>query len=156
MLLSEFPGTAVKGNYDDLKFKLYMADTGILTAMLDDESQEDLRANKNLGVYKGALYENIVGEALYKQGYSLYYYKREDGTLEEDFFVRDTERLIPVEVKARSGRSQSLRSLIRNDKYADIQWGIKLSMNNVGIENSIYTFPYYCTFLLREWLRERN
>ena len=150
-----FPELPLKGNYDDLKFKLYMADTGILTAMLDDESQEDLRANKNLGVYKGALYENIVGEALYKQGYSLYYYKREDGTLEEDFFVRDTERLIPVEVKARSGRSQSLRSLIRNDKYADIQWGIKLSMNNVGIENSIYTFPYYCTFLLRDWLRAR-
>lgn len=44
--------------------------------MLDDESQEDLRANKNLGVYKGALYENMVGEALIKQGYKLFYYKK--------------------------------------------------------------------------------
>lgn len=38
-------------------------------AMLDEEAQEDLRANKNLGVYKGALYESIVREALTKCGY---------------------------------------------------------------------------------------
>ena len=43
-----------------------MADTGLLVAMLDDEAQEDLRAYKNLGVYKGALYENIAAEALKK------------------------------------------------------------------------------------------
>ncbi|MFQ7421289.1 MAG: DUF4143 domain-containing protein [Blautia massiliensis (ex Durand et al. 2017)] len=61
------------------------ADTGLLVSMLDDESQEDLRANKNLGVYKGALYENMVGEALVKQHYKLYYYKRENSTLEADF-----------------------------------------------------------------------
>ncbi len=41
--------------------------------MLDEEAQEDLRTNKNLGVYKGALYENVVGEALVKAGYKLYY-----------------------------------------------------------------------------------
>ena len=60
----------------------------LLVAMLDEEAQEDLRANKNLGVYKGALYENIVAEAFVKSGYELYYYKREDSTLEQDFFVR--------------------------------------------------------------------
>ncbi len=151
-----YPELPLKGNYDDTKFKLYIADSGLLSSMLDDESQEDLRANKNLGVYKGAIYESIVGEALYKQGYGLYYYKRENGTLEEDFFIRDTDNLIPVEVKAREGRSQSLKSLIRNDKYADISWGIKLSLNNIGIENNIYTFPYFCSFLLREWLNART
>lgn len=46
--------------------ELPLNDTGIFVAMLDEEAQEDLRANKNLGVYKGALYENIVGEALIK------------------------------------------------------------------------------------------
>lgn len=148
-----FPELPLKGNYDDTKFKLYFADTGILTAMLDDESQNDLRANKNMGVYKGALYESIVAEALYKNRYDLYYYKREDGSLEEDFFIRDEEHLIPVEVKARTGRSQSLKSLINSDKYADIEWGIKLSSNNIGCENNIYTFPYYCTFLLRDWIK---
>lgn len=64
--------------------------------MLDDEAQEDLRVNKNLGVYKGALYENIVAEALVKSGYDLYYYKRDDLTLEEDFFVRTTNIYISI------------------------------------------------------------
>ena len=69
-------------------FKLYFADTGLLVSMLDDESQEDLRANKDLGVYKGALYENIVGEALVKQHYKLYYYKKETSSLESCLCVR--------------------------------------------------------------------
>lgn len=151
-----FPELPLKGNYDETKFKLYFGDTGLLTAMLDDESQEDLRANKNLGVYKGAIYESVVGEALYKQGYGLYYYKRDDGTLEEDFFIRDTQNLIPLEVKAREGRSKSMRSLISSDKYSDIKWGIKLSLNNIGFENNICTFPYFCGFLLKEWVTAKD
>ena len=151
-----FPELPLKGNYDETKFKLYFGDTGLLTAMLDDESQEDLRANKNLGVYKGAIYESVVGEALYKQGYGLYYYKRDDGTLEEDFFIRDTQNLIPLEVKAREGRSKSMRTLISSDKYSDIKWGIKLSLNNIGFENNTCTFPYFCGFLLKEWMAARS
>lgn len=79
---------------------------GCSVSMLDEESQEDLRANKNLGVYKGALYENMVGEALVKQGYKLYYYKRPDSTLEEDFFIRSASSLIPLEVKAKNGQAK--------------------------------------------------
>ena len=151
-----FPELPLKGNFEPSKFKIYFSDTGLLISMLDDESQEDLRVNKNLGVYKGALYESIVGESLYKQGYSLFYYKREDGTLEEDFFIRDINNLIPIEVKARTGQSQSMKSLITNNKYEDIKWGIKLSLNNIGFENNLYTFPYYCSFLLKEWVSNKK
>lgn len=80
-----YPELPLKGNFDDTKYKIYFADSGLLVAMFDEEAQDDLRANKNMDVYKGALYENIVGEALVKSGYKLYYYKREDSTLEEDF-----------------------------------------------------------------------
>ncbi len=143
----------MKGNYEGDKYKLYFSDTGLLVASLDDESQDDLRMNENLGVYKGALYENIVAEALVKQGYSLYYYKRDDSTLEEDFFVRTRKSLVPVEVKAVSGRSKSLRTLIESDHYPDIKYGIKLSKKNIGFENDIYTFPYFCSFLLKRYLQ---
>lgn len=70
----QFPELPLKGNVDESKYKVYISDTGLLVASLDDESQIDLRANKNLGIYKGALYENFVAEALVKQGYGLYYY----------------------------------------------------------------------------------
>lgn len=142
----------LSGNCDTDKFKLYFCDTGLLVSLLDEESQEDLRANKNLGVYKGALYENIVSEALVKTGYKLYYYKKENATLEEDFFIRSANNLIPVEVKAQGGRSKSLRTLISSGKYSDIAYGFKLSANNIGYSEQIYTFPYFCTFLLKRFM----
>ncbi|MCL1809291.1 MAG: DUF4143 domain-containing protein [Clostridiales bacterium] len=38
----------MKGNYDETKHKIYFADSGLLVAMLDDESQEDLRTRSEL------------------------------------------------------------------------------------------------------------
>ena len=98
----------------------------------------------------------IVGAALVKKGYELVYYKREDSTLEEDFFVRTASRLVPVEVKARSGCSQSLRTLIKSEHYGDISWGVKFHGGNVGFENRILTMPYYAAFLLRRLLAEHG
>ena len=150
-----FPELPLRGNYDDTKMKVYFADSGLLVALLDEEAQEDLRANKNLGVYKGALYENVVGEALVKSGYELYYYKREDSTLEEDFFVRTANELIPVEVKARNGKAKSMRTLIDSEKYPEIQYGIKLTGGNIGYSEGIYTFPYFCAFLMKKYLKRK-
>ena len=149
-----FPELPLKGNVDESRYKLYYPDTGLLVSALDEEAQEDLRVNKNLGVYKGALYENFVAEALTKQGLGLFYFKKENSTLEEDFFVRSKEELIPVEVKSNNDRSKSLASLIQNKNYSDIQHGIKLGDFNIGYANHIYTFPYFCAFLIKEYLRE--
>lgn len=142
----------LQGNYDENKYKIYFKDTGLLIANLDEESQEDLRANKNMNIYKGALYENIAAESLSKQGYNLFYYKREDSTLEEDFFVRTKKSLVPVEIKATNGTAKSLRTLISSDKYPDITTGIKFINGNIGFENGIHTFPYFCEFLLKRYL----
>lgn len=147
-----FPELPLGGNYDDTRYKVYFADSGLLVAMLDEEAQEDLRANKNLGVYKGALYENAVGEALVKAGYRLYYYKKEDSTLEQDFFVRTADALIPVEVKAKNGTAKSMRTLISGEKYPDIRFGIKFTGGNIGYSDQVYTFPYFCAFLLKRYL----
>lgn len=148
-----FPELPLKGNYVDNKYKIYFADTGLLVAMLDEEAQEDLRANKNLGVYKGALFENIVGDALAKNNQPLYYYKKDNSTLEEDFFLRTATHLIPIEVKSTNGKSKSMHSLIAGERYTDISYGIKLAHANIGFANNIYTFPHFCTFMLKEYLR---
>lgn len=149
-----FPELPLKGNVDDDKYKIYFADNGLLVALLDDEAQDDLRVNQNLGTYKGALYENIVAEAIKKSGGDLFYYKRQDSTLEEDFFMRTKHNLVPIEVKATNGNSKSLQTLINSDKYGDISWGIKLIKGNVGYANNILTLPYFCAFLLKRYLRD--
>ena len=148
-----YPELPLKGNIDEGKYKLYYPDTGLLVSSLDDEAQDDLRVNKNLGVYKGALYENFVAEAFVKQGLGLYYYKKDNSELEEDFFVRTKNELLPVEVKSNNKQSKSLSQLIKNSNYSDIKQGIKLGDFNIGFANSIYTFPYFCSFLLKEFLK---
>lgn len=150
------PELPLKGNYDPKLYKIYFKDTGLLIASLDEEAQEDLRANKNLGTYKGAIYENIVGDMLVKQGYQLYYYSNDRPAIEMDFFVRDAGSLIPVEVKANDGATPSLNNLLKEGKFPDIKYGIKLGYKNIGYNGKFYTFPYFLTFLIKRFISERN
>ena len=145
----------LKGNYNPDNYKVYFRETGLLVGSLDEEAQEDLRNNKNFNTYKGAVYENIVGDMLVKQGYPLYFYKNDKGTLEIDFFVRDSNSLVPVEVKANDGATPSMNKIIDADKYPDVRYGIKLGYKNIGFNGKFYTFPYFLAFLLKRFLKER-
>lgn len=144
----------LKGNYNPDNYRLYFSDTGLLIASLDDEAQDDLRKNQNFNTYKGAIYENIVSDMLVKGGYNLYFYKNTKGTIEMDFFIRDKDSLIPVEVKANDNSTLSLKKLIESNNYKDIKYGIKLCNKNIGFNGEFYTFPYFMTFLLKRYIRE--
>lgn len=151
----EQPELPLKGNYNPDNYRIYFRDTGLLIGSLDEEAQEDLRNNKNFNTYKGAIYENIVADMLVKQGYQLYFYKNEKGTIEMDFFARDTNSLIPIEVKANDAATVSLNNLIDNTTYRDIKYGIKLCNKNIGYNGKFYTFPYFLTFLLKRYLKDK-
>ena len=145
----------LKGNYNPDNYRLYFADTGLLIGSLDEEVQEDLRNNENMNTYKGALYENIVSDMLVKDGYDLYFYKDDSKKIEMDFMVRDKNSLIPVEVKANNNATISLNNLINSNLYKDIKYGIKLCNKNIGFNGKFYTFPYFLTFLLKRYLKEK-
>lgn len=149
-----FPELPLKGNVDPSRFKLYMADSGLLLSMLDDEAQADVRARRNLGTWKGGFFENVVSEALLKAGADTAWWKRENATLEMDFFLRCRDRLVPVEVKAENARGKSLRTLIDGEHYPDVAWGVKIVNGNVGWDRRILTIPQWCAFLLPRLLRE--
>lgn len=151
----EQPELPLKGNYNPDHYKIYYRDTGLLIASLDDEAQQDLRDNKNFNTYKGAIYENIVADMLVKQGYGLYFFRNEKATVEMDFFVRDKDSLIPVEVKANDNATASLKNLIKKDIYSDIHYGIKFANKNIGFNGEFYTFPYFLTFLLKRYLTKK-
>lgn len=147
-------GLPLKGNYNPNIYRIYFGDTGLLIGSLDEESQDDLRKNQNFNAYKGAIYENVIADMLVKEGYDLYFYKNEKGTIEMDFFIRDANFLIPLEVKANDNATVSLNNLIDNCK--DINYGIKLCNKNIGFNGKFYTFPYFTTFLLKRYLREKQ
>lgn len=142
----------LKGNYNPQNYKLYYKETSLLVASLEEEAQDDLRTNKNFNTYKGAIYENIIADALVKQGYNLYFYKNEKSTIGMDFFVRDTDSLIPIEVKAKDNPTPSLNKLIKNN---NVNYGIKLCYKNYGFNNKFYTIPYFAVFCLKRWLKEK-
>lgn len=146
------PNLPLKGNVIEDCCVLYYADSGLLLSQLDDEAQSDLRQNKNLNVYKGGLFESIVGEALTKSGYDLRYFKKENSTLQEEFFVRYKDYLVPIEVKAGNNNAKSLSSLIKSINYPEIKFGIKLVKGNIGFESNIFTLPQFCAFLIRDFL----
>ncbi len=141
----------IKGNYNPYDYKLYFSDTGLLIATLDDEAQEDLRFNRNFNTYKGAIYENVIGEQLRKQGYELRYYRNSTGTMELDFVVRDRNGIVPIEVKAMNRSTPSLNHALQDE---NVEYGIKFCNSNIGFDGRIYTFPYFTVPFLREYLKE--
>lgn len=150
------PNLPLKGNIVEDCCILYYADSGLLLSQLDDEAQMDFRQNKNLDVYKGGLYESIIGEALVKSGYELHYYKKENSTLQEEFLVRSKDYLVPIEVKAGNNNSKSLSTLIKNSEYKEICFGVKIVRGNIGFNSNICTFPHFCAFLIKEFLSDFN
>ena len=79
---------------------------------------------------------------LVKEEYDLYYYKSDKGTLKMDFFIRDRNSLISLEVKANDNSTVSLNHLIDCNNFKDIKYGIKLCNRNIGFNGKFYTFPY--------------
>lgn len=155
----DFPELPIAAHASNDFYKLYLSDSGLLVSLLDKESQEDVRQRRNLGTWKGGLFENIVGEALVKSGMELVYYKKENSTLEMDFLVRCGDDLVPIEVKAGNNQSKSLRALIDNAKYHDVRWGVKVVDGNIGFMNGVLTVPQWCVFLLPryfDYLREQK
>ena len=149
----DVPELPIGAHLDNDAFKLYLCDSGLLLSMLDKEAQEDVRIRRNLGTWKGGFFEHIVGEAMVKAGMPLAYFKRDNSTLEMDFFGRSADSIVPIEVKAENNRSKSLRTLIERDVYKDIHWGVKLVNGNVGFENHILTLPQWCAFRLPEIIK---
>ena len=149
----DFPELPIGAHQQADFYKLYLADTGLLMAQLDRDSQEDVRVRRDLGTWNGGFFENVVAEALLKAGYPLAYFKRDDSTLEMDFFVRSGNDLVPVEVKAGNNQAKSLKTLISSSTYKDILWGVKFVKGNVGWMNRVLTLPQWSAFLLPQILK---
>lgn len=142
------PTLPLAGNCDEAKYKLYMGDTGLLVGMMEREVADDIRVNRNLGVWKGGLYENIVAEALTKCGLGLHYWRRGESPLEIDFLVRSGSDLVPLEVKGGNDTAKSIRTLLASPKYPQAKWGIKMADANIGFASNVLTIPWFCAFLL--------
>ena len=129
----------LEGNAIDDNFKVYLRDTGLLVAMLEDGSQADIFSG-NLGIYKGAVYENIVGDIFAKQGRPLHFYGK-GAHFEIDFVIRQEGEAVPVVVKSAANRkAKSMKSVLDRGLASR---GVKLSSGNRGSSGKVETYPLY-------------
>ena len=134
----------LEGNSINNQFKVYMRDTGLLMAMLEDGSQIDI-IDGNLGIYKGAIYENIIADIFSKLDKKLYYFQYRD-QLEMDFIIRYKGKATAVDVKsAENTKSKSMTNIIKNWK---VEQGIKLSGNNIEGNDVVRNYPLYMAMFL--------
>ena len=138
------PELPLEGNSVNSEFKVYMRDTGLLVAMLEDGSQANI-IKGNLGIYKGAVYENIIADIFTKLGRKLFYFEKSN-RLEVDFIIRLDDRPVGVEVKSGdNAKAKSIDSLV---SFWRVDKGIKLTSGNVGVAGKIETLPLYMAMFL--------
>jgi predicted AAA+ superfamily ATPase len=147
--ITELP---LEGNSIKDCFKLYTTDIGLLVAMLDYGTQADILRGNLLG-YKGAIFENLMADFLCKSGQKLYYFQKESG-LELDFLVRYKGECVVLEVKAKSGKAKSLKTVLKNKSVYHVNHAIKLGKYNVGREEEVFTIPLYMGFLIKDKLAD--
>ncbi len=135
------------GNSCEDIFKMYVSDTGLFIAMLEEGSMDNI-INGDFKIYNGAIYENIIAEAFVKNNKNLYYHNKNSET-EIDFVTKVNNELTLIEVKANNGSTRSLRDILdKKDKYK-VDKAIKLINGNIGYKDQIYSIPHYLAFLVK-------
>ena len=118
--------------YEDIDaFKLYLNDVGLLGALSGASAMQMLVSNNVFKEFKGAFTENYVLQQLKAklQKFPIYYYTKEGSTMEIDFVVQTSERIVPVEVKAEENvKSKSLSQFINVDFAGSRMRGLRCSM----------------------------
>lgn len=127
------------------QYKMYLSDTGLLTALYGFEIKSEIINDTLQGDVKGGIYENLIADMLAKRGYKLNYYRSETGTVEMEFLISENAKIIPVEVKSNNGRTLSLNTLLEK---SEIPYGYKFISGNVGINDKKISLPLYMAMFL--------
>lgn len=139
------PYFPIKAYVKEDQFRVYLCDIGLLIAMFGYQMKQAILQDVLAGPAKGGIYESLIADILAKRGTELYYYKKEDSTLEIEFLLEREAQLIPVEVKANKGSTRSLNELLKPEH---IPKGYKLTSQNTGVVDKKITLPLYMATII--------
>lgn len=126
-------------------FKLYLSDVGLLSAFCNIMPENILR-NELSALYKGALAENYIAQALATNGYSIFYWTSDSPVAEVDFVIQKDGVVIPIEVK--SGENVHARSLKHYQKLYQPKRIYRFSEKNFGVDGEVHAVPLYAAFCM--------
>lgn len=120
------PKMPLKFYEDRDAFKLFLLDCGLLACMTDASADQMLIGDNVFTEFKGAFTEQYVLQQLLALGLKPYYWSNTKTPSEIDFIIQDSQRVIPVEVKAEEKvRARSLAQFIKDNPGLK---GLRISM----------------------------
>ena len=135
-------GIPLKAYQIPAAFKLFMLDTGILSAMTDLDARTLIEGNEMFTTFKGALTEQYVLQQLVSMRIGdIYYWYPENARSEVDFLIQYSGQIIPIEVKAEENlKARSLRVYYEKFKPAT---SIRYSMSDYREQEWMKNVPLY-------------
>ncbi len=130
------------------KFKLIFLDIALAQHMLGLDIKKWFLDPTIEFINKGNLIESFIGQEMlaYHDPYRLprlYYWQQESrvSQAEIDYVIAIDNKVIPIEVKSGEGRSlKSLRTFLNSHSSS---YGIRFSVHNYSIFDSIHSYPLY-------------
>jgi len=136
------PAIPLKAYEEPGAFKLFMTDTGLMSAMCNIDVRTLLEGNKIFTEFKGALteqyvYQQVVGGAKFP----VFYWSAERSTAEVDFLLQFNQIIVPLEVKSEENlQSKSLKTY--NEKFAPAV-SVRTSMSDFREQEWMVNLPLY-------------
>jgi len=136
------PALPLKAYEENGAFKLFIADTGLMAAMVDLDAKILLEGDKIFTGFKGALTEQFVFQQLVSSDeYVIYYWSAERSLAEVDFVVQYKNTIVPVEVKAEENlQAKSLK--VFHEKFNPVI-SVRTSMSDFRRQDWLINLPLY-------------
>ena len=153
-------GFALHANPD--KFKMFLADTGLLIslAFMERDFTENIIYRKllsgKLSTDLGYVFENVVAQLLRSAGNSLYYYTfrevnendKSSHSYEIDFLISRKDKICPIEVKSSGYKAHKSLDEFQRKFSSRIKQRYLLYTKDLRKEQDIICLPVYMTGLL--------
>ena len=139
------PAMPLKFYADNSAFKLYMLDCGLLACMAEANPNAMLLGTNAFTEFKGAFTENFVLQQMKATlESSVFYFSKDNSTIEVDFLYQTRDRVVPVEVKAEENvKSKSFSTFIKEDfKHLSLK-GLRCSMKPYIDQGWMENIPLY-------------
>lgn len=135
-------------------FKLFVSDTGLLSAMADVDPRIVLNGSRVFTEFKGALTEQYVCQQLVAQGYQPFYWADSRQHVETDFDIQDEGEVHPIEVKAGTNvHSASLRTAF---KQFETGHAIRTSLAGYERQDWVTNIPLWAIGGLHAYVSQAN
>lgn len=147
------PELPLSGMADNMYFKVYLSDVGLLRRKSNVNYRTILAGDASYIHFKGALTENYIMTQLKCMGVESYFW-RTKADAEMDFISDYEGLLLPIEVKSADNTKAKSLHMFCNRYHP--RMAVKTSLKNVGDsldgDTHVWSIPLYVIFRLKEYV----